>query len=362
MFGSAFGIGRYIEHLTRQLLVRGTEHTFVLFVHDWNLAQALIPEGSMAEVHIAPERWYSWAEQFTWPSRIRRQKLDVLFVPQFNVPLYMPVPFVTTIHDMTQWYVPGTIQRRSLMHRMAFRLTIANAVHRAQSVIAVSAYTKGEILKHFPVPPERIHVIFEGTGLPVSESKIKERFDGPYLLAVSAWRKHKNFEGLLEAFALLKKQRSDCAQLKLVLVGEEDPRYPEVRAAIMRLRLTSSVLTPGAVDDGTLDHLYKRASAVVVPSFFEGFALTGLEALVRGIPVAASRAAALPEVLGDAALYFDPADHQDMATALERVLTDTKERKRILAAAPEVLARCSWRRAAKETLYLLEAAGNRQKA
>lgn len=354
MYGSAFGIGRYIEQITRRVLAAGHhDHTFVLFVADTALAPGLIREGVDAEIVVAPERWYSWSEQVTWPLRIRRQRLDLLFVPQFNVPLLIPVPFVVTIHDVTQLHFPGTLQKRSWVHRLATRLTFWHALRHARAVITVSEYTKGEILKHFRISADKLRVIYEGPGLPLQDTdKTEQVEDAPYILAVSVWRKHKNFEGLLEAFALLR-ENPEYADFKLMLVGEEDPRYPDVRAAISRLGLTSSVLTPGAVSDERLDALYAHAALMVVPSFLEGFALTALEALRRGTPVAASDVAALPEVLNGAASYFDPARPEDMAATITTMLSDADVRRQTLAHADDVLARCSWERAAAETSRVL---------
>ena len=356
MYGSAFGIGRYIEQITRRVLAAGhTRHTFVLFVADQQYAESLLSPGVDVEVVVAPEHWYSWSEQITWPFRIRKQKLDLLFVPQFNVPLLIPVPFVVTIHDVTQLHFPGTLQQRSVLHRLAARITFRHAVRSAKAVIAVSEYTRQQIISHFSLPPSRIHVVYEGTGLSNEDVAEADTPKEPYILAVSVWRQHKNFVGLLEAFALLRKRYSDFQSCKLVLVGEEDPRYPDVRAAISRLRLASSVVTPGAVSDAELNALYQGASLMVVPSFLEGFALTALEALQRGVPVAASGVAALPEVLGDAAQYFDPRNIEDMAETIYHMLTDENLRKKTLSNAPKVLAQCSWDRAAEKTLDLLEA-------
>jgi len=356
MFGSAFGIGRYIEHISLGIMELGkARHTFVLFVREAALAQQLLPKGVDAEIVVAPERWYSWSEQLTWPLRIARQKLDLIFIPQFNVPLLVPTPFVVTIHDVTQLYIPGTLQERSFIHRVATRATFAHAVTHARAVIAVSEYTKGEILKNFSARKDRVHVIYEGTGLPLGDT-IRKNMPAHFVLAVSVWRKHKNFVGLLHAFAKLRRQKPEYKNVQLVLVGEEDPRYPEVRAAISQLKLSSWVVTPGAVNDAELDALYRGADLVVVPSFYEGFALTALEALARGIPVVASNAAALPEVLGDAAMYFNPHDTDEMAEVMIKMLTDDASRKAVLKAAPLILGRCSWNKAAKETLLLLEGA------
>ncbi|OHA49139.1 MAG: hypothetical protein A2682_03850 [Candidatus Terrybacteria bacterium RIFCSPHIGHO2_01_FULL_58_15] len=361
MLGSAPGIGRYIARLTNELFLLERESEYVLFLREPSYS-AYRPARERIRKVYAPERWYGWMEQLTLPWRFMRERFDLLFVPQFNVPLFLPRPFVVTIHDLTQLYVPGPAQLGSVFRRLAFRLVFSMAIRRARAVITVSEYTKREIIKNFSVPAHRIVVIPEGPGFSLktedaaTSASPHSTFhipDSRYILAVGVWRPHKNFEGLLEAFARLKSdpQHND---LLLILVGEEDPRYPEVRARILALGLTHAVRTPGVVQDTQLDQLYRNAAVVVIPSRYEGFGFVGLEALARGSPVAASSAAAIPEVLGDAALYFNPDDTVEMASVIGRLLTDAAERQRILKAASAVLERYSWRHAAEETLRLFK--------
>ncbi|MBI4134040.1 MAG: glycosyltransferase family 4 protein [Candidatus Terrybacteria bacterium] len=375
MLGSAPGIGRYIARLTSELFLLERESEYVLFLREPSYS-AYRPARERIRKVYAPERWYGWMEQLTLPWRFMREQFDLLFVPQFNVPLFLPRPFVVTIHDLTQLYVPGPAQLGSVFRRLAFRLVFSMTIRRARAIIAVSEYTKREIIKNFSVPAHRIVVIPEGPGFslktedaamsasPHSEPALHLsalRGDGAgfqipdsrYILAVGVWRPHKNFEGLLEAFARVKRD-PQYSDLLLILVGEEDPRYPEVRARILALGLTHAVRTPGVVQDTQLDKLYRNAAAVVIPSRYEGFGFVGLEALARGSPVAASSAAAIPEVLGYAALYFNPDDTEEMASVIGRLLTDAAERQRILKAAPAVLERYSWRHAAEETLRLFK--------
>lgn len=364
MLGSAPGIGRYIDCLTRELFRIDTENEYVLFLREPIFSRYVVPHARVRK-NKAPERWYSFAEQVLLPLRCARAKLDLLFVPQFNVPFFVPCPFVVTIHDVTQLYMPGPVQARSFLRQRAFRFVFRHAVERARSVIAVSRYTKEEIIRNFGGNPEKIHVIYEGPGFAAGVPEARgpdlasqRSFEvprGEYVLAVGVWRPHKNFTGLLDAFAQLRKD-PEFSSLKLVLVGEEDPRYPEVRQRIGALALTPYVIAAGKVSDEALTVCYQNARAVVVPSFYEGLGLVGLEALRFGVPVAASRSAALPEILGNAARYFDPHDSQQMASALAAVLRDESERKRILSQAPVVLARYSWERAAQETLAVFRQA------
>lgn len=397
MLGFAPGIGRYIAELTRELFLLDQENEYVMFLREptyslysareFQRGSALgkVPQGSARIWKMrAPERWYGLLEQITLPFRFKNADLDLLFVPQFNVSFWTPCPFFVTIHDVTQLYMPGPLQERSTFRRRAFRAVFRHAVKRARAVIAVSEYTKGEIVKNFNIDPKKIRVIYEGPGLSLtaketlnskSETLNKPKIQNPndqnglelrtsnlelphgeYVLAVGVWRPHKNFVGLLDSFAALKRSEPAFSDLKLVLVGQEDPRYPEVRERIHSLGLGADVVLDGQADDERLAQWYRGARAVVVPSFYEGFGFVGIEALRYGVPVLSSNNAALPEILGNAALYCDPNSVEDMTKGLRRILNDAHERERILKAAPAVLARYSWKEAAAKTLTLIREA------
>ena len=164
MLGSAPGIGRYTDLLLRELFRLDHENEYVLFLREPIFQSYAVPEARVRKV-LAPERWYSIREQVTLPLRILRERLDLLFVPQFNVPFLLSCPFVVTIHDVTQLYVPGPLQRRHAFRRQAFRWVFGHAVRQARVVIAVSNYTKKEIRENFSVHEEKIRVIYEGPGL-----------------------------------------------------------------------------------------------------------------------------------------------------------------------------------------------------
>lgn len=356
MYGSAqTGIGIYIEQLTNALFRIDDKNEYILFLR----GQLLLPGLSASRVRVVPAtpRWYSPGEQALLPFVFLREKLDLLFVPHFNAPVWYPGKFVVTMHDVTPLDFPARGAMPPWWRRMLFRMVAGNAVRRAAAVIAVSQFTKNETVRRFHVPEKKIKVIPEAPRF--SKAAVLDphllstiyHLQMPYVLFVGVLRPHKNILGLLEAFSLLRKRSPDVT---LVLAGPEDPRYPEIRRRAHAPDIRGFVKILGFVPDEDLPQLLVNAACVVVPSFIEGFGLVGLEALVQRVPVAASLAGALPEVLGDAASYFDPKNPEDMAQVIAGVLHNHGLRARMRAHAEKILARFSWEQTARATLAVLQ--------
>jgi glycosyltransferase involved in cell wall biosynthesis len=287
---------------------------------------------------------------------ILRESLDLVHFPHFNSPILYPGRSVVTIHDITPFFFPGN-KMNSLVRRTAFRLVFASSIKKAGMVIAVSLSTKNDIVKHFGAKEDKITVTYEGVSsdfkiLP-NRDKIRERLGSkygivkPFIFYTGVWRNHKNIVGLIKAFAIFKKEFGSSYQL--VLGGKEDPFYPEVKKAIRDLDLEKDIVCPGFIPADELCQFYNICALFVIPSFYEGFGLVGLEAFACGAPVISSRITSLPEVLGSASLYFDPNDHDEMADAMKKVLTDDSVRQKMIQDGFLRLDNFSWRRMAKET-------------
>ena len=168
----------------------------------------------------------------------------------------------------------------------------------------------------------------------------------PIVLTVSAKRPHKNLERLFEAFLGIATE----GQPTLVVPGYPTFHEPALRARAEALGAGSRIRFTGWLEDDLLDGLYRAASCFVFPSLAEGFGLPVLDALVRGTPTACSNASSLPEVAGDAVLYFDPMDVGEMTRAIERLLADAALRERLRRAGPERARMFTWERTAQATL------------
>ena len=361
------GIGRYVSSLSEEFFKQAPENNFVLFMRDIKYLDKYAHYKNIRSVKVN-ERWYSFGEQITLPAHFLNKNLDVLFVPHFNVPLIWRGKFVTTIHDVTPLFFPGHLQKASSIRSRAFRTVFSSALKRAQHIIAVSSYTRDQVIKNFGrSSSDKISVIYEGISdlndKNITENillahRIKSGITKPFIFFVGVWRPHKNITGLLEAFALIKKRFGD--KYLLVLGGEEDPRYPEIRSTWERLGLENDIVRPGFIPDNELPLWYKTSAAVVIPSFVEGFGLVGLEAIKYGSFVAASSGGATPEVLKGAAAYFDPQDPANMAQVIAGVLQSEEEQVRQKEEADKVISLYSWEKSAAQTLNILRKAANGQ--
>lgn len=351
------GIGKYIARLLERLPPLAPDLRFAVFLREPAFSRFAVLAPNVEKRRVSA-RWYSYGEQLALPWRLLGEPLDLLHVPHFNVPLLYPRKFLVTIHDLTPHLFPGP-KMNSLWRRGMFQLVFRGALQRASRIIAVSRFTRDDLVSRFGTDAEKTSVIYEGVDerfgperRDASRSFLRDRYgiERDFLLYVGVWREHKNLVGLLQAYRLLREKHRITQDL--VLCGRENPHYPEVISTLRRLGLDREVKRPGFIPEEDLPHFYRAASLTVIPSFYEGFGLTGLESLACGTPVAASRAASLPEILGGAAAFFDPQDSGDMARVMFLLLTDQQLRSALEVHRLECLGRFSWRTMAEETLLV----------
>lgn len=357
------GLGRYTQRLLQNLeqLADG-RHQFVVFLRRENFDLYQPAKANFRKV-LADFGWYSWAEQLEFPKTIRAAGVELMHYPHFNVPLRTPCPFVVTIHDLILFRYPT--RRASTLPAFlywfkyaAYRLVIGLAVRRARRIIAVSEYTKRDIVKRFGIKPERVTVTYEAAEPPEPDDGAPldlaaHGVTRPFFLYVGNAYPHKNLETLLVAFRQLLEAG---LKAQLVLVGKNDYFYERVRAEAGKLKLGTDVVFWGHADDRELSKLYAAARVYVFPSLLEGFGLPPLEAMTHGLPVVAAGNSCLPEVLGEAATYFEPTDVAGMTRAMRRVFEDEHLRRILAARGPEHARTFSWRRCAQETLAIYEQA------
>ncbi|MBI4435155.1 glycosyltransferase, partial [Candidatus Uhrbacteria bacterium] len=231
------GLGRYVEELVHELGQLDHKNRYVLFLKQENVGTTSMK----AEKRLADAHWYTLKEQLVMPRLIDREKLDLVHVPHWNVPLLMRTPFVVTIHDLILLEEPRSAKATTrhplvfLFKRLAYRIVLRSALRRARAIIAVSQYTKSSILTHFPwVPAEKIHVVYEGlTRFPESLDPLSpSRPAGPYFLYVGNAYPHKNLESLLHAFSFFHKLHP---KVRLVLAGRNDLFYERLKKELAQI-------------------------------------------------------------------------------------------------------------------------------
>lgn len=320
------GLGRYTEKLVEYLeqTAEGGDRYFI-FLRKENFDR-YDPKNPRFTKVLADYPWYSFQEQFLFPRILRKYRLDLVHFAHFNVPVLYRRRFIVTIHDLILLHFPtvrNTTKSRLTygLKYLAYRLAILSAIRRAVAVLTVSQFTERDILSSFPVAAGKTVVTYEGCDFEAgSVAETGSEIPGtrailePYFLYVGNAYPHKN----LDAFVPLAVRFPD---VRFVLVGKDDHFYRLLREKVESAGVSNVVFT-GFVPDNELAELYRHATGYVFPSLYEGFGLPPLEAMRFGIPVIAANRGSLPEILGDAALFFDPDDPESLPVKVRSVLED----------------------------------------
>lgn len=359
MYGYAqTGIGNYIRHLLRFIFEHDRANNYVIFLSPEEFDGFSIPNERVRKVKTSA-RWYGWKEQIVLPLTLCREKLDVMHFTHFNSPILYPGKTVSTIHDITPYFFPGH-KMKSPLRSIAFRLVFYSSVKKARKIIAVSGSTKSDIVRYFKIPDGKIRVVYEGADeqfrvLPGERAlSLRQKYGlrKPFLFYTGVWRNHKNLVGLIRAFKIVRERYH--LDIDLVLGGKEDPYYPEVRRTWEELELGENIIPVGFIDQAELPAFYNAAAAFVIPSFYEGFGLIGLEAMRCGTPVISSDRTSLPEILGDAAAYFDPDKPEEIAAKIHLVMSDKKLYNGLIEKGFKQAEKYSWDKMGKETMEVYE--------
>lgn len=354
------GIGRYIEQLVKHFGIDAPQYgntmKFVVFLRkeNWDLVQ----ETSNLKKILADIPWYGWREQLFLPKILKRERIDLMHFPHWNIPFLYNRSFVVTIHDLLLIHYPtrsaSTLGPISYFFKnLAYRIILKHAIKKSQRIFAPSEFTKQDIIKTFAIAPNKIVVTplapsadsdFPATDVKEDVMK-KYSISKPYILYVGVAYPHKNLDGLIRAWKIFCDQHGDGYQL--VLAGRKNFFYQQLAT---KARDVHSIIFTDFVPEKDLPAFYHNASLYIFPSFYEGFGLPPLEAMRHGVPVVSSNATCLPEILKDAALYFDPHNSDEMSATIWRGLTDQNLRAELTQKSVQLIHNLSWERTANTTL------------
>lgn len=355
------GLGRYTYELVNKLQEIDTQNEYVIFLQAGNFEECTVKNKNFRKV-LADFKAYSYGEQLLFPSLISRQKLDLMHFPHFNVPFFYRGKYLVTIHDLIISHHPSS-RATTLppwlykLKLLLYNLVVKSAAKRASRIIAVSEFTKTDIIKLLGIDGKKISVVYEGFNLPASTDNECQKLlqqqgiGNDFLLYVGAAYPHKNLERLIQAFEIIHPEAPD---LQLVLVGKLNFFYERLKQYVLdnHSEIKNQIIFTGYLSDEALSCLYQNAKLYVFPSLIEGFGLPPLEAQAYDLPVISSDAACLPEVLGDSAGYFDPNSAQAMAEKVSLGLNDLQLRGQLAEAGKRNLQRFSWEKMAQEILTL----------
>jgi glycosyltransferase involved in cell wall biosynthesis len=353
------GIGRYLINLINQIEKIDKQNHYYLLLRKKYFQELKLKNKKWQKV-LADYPHYSFKEQLNLVVQLIKLKPDLVHSPHFNVPLFWWGKYVVTIHDLIKHESRGmaTTTRSPwfywLKHQF-YLFLVKRAVRKSVKVITPSNFWKDELIKRYHLPKDKIVVTYEGVdeSLKVQTSSLKKQailaryeIKKPFVVYTGSLYPHKNIERLAETIGKLNQN------LKLVIICARNVFYQRFLLKIKKMGVSKSINLVGFVPDDELAVIYKEAEAFVFPSLWEGFGLPGLEAMALGLPVLAARASCLPEVYGEAALYFNPHQTDDLAKKIKKVKEDKELREDLIKKGYEQVKKYSWGKTAKETLLV----------
>ncbi len=329
------GTGRYTTEIVDALL-KNKEQSFTLLgiAENQKIENArLVPERGM---RLLDEEW----EQSELRKKIQEHKIDAYFSPTGICPAEVEVPTIVVVHDLGFEHYPQFYSERLLCH---LKKWLKESCGKARKIIAVSEYTRRDIMRTWGVSYDKIQVVYPGVEH-IFSGREREESDSPYILALSSGGPNKNIEGIKKSFACFMERYANLPH-RLVLAGnvQEETRENQRKIEIA-----------GIIEDRKLLSLMQGASCLVHLSYFEGFGLPVAEAMSLGVPVIASQRASLPEVVGDAGILVDPDSPEECAQAIARIIQNQALARLLSQKGLYRSQSFRWKEAARQILECLE--------
>lgn len=317
------------------------------------LQQAPLPDLPMAKKgwqYVVVPKKTVWS-QIDLPLALflKHRDLNVFFSPAHYAPRFCPCETVVMVYDLSFFYYPQDFLKKDLYQLLNWT---DYSVKKAKAVIAISENTKQDLLSCYQIKEPKVRVVYLGFTKPkVTTEALPTSLKEPFFLYLGTLQPRKNLTTLILGFEkLLLKQ----PQAHLYLAGKKGWLYQEIEELINKRRLQKQITLTGYLTQAQKWFLLKKAKALVMPGWYEGFGLPVLEAFSVNTPVICSQSGSLPEASGRAALYFSPDDPSALASAMEEVLVNPKVSQELILKGQKQLKTFSWQKAAREILKVLE--------
>ena len=347
-----YGIGTYINNIVIELaqLDEANDYVFLCRQEDCEYINSLADN-----FQSIPQRsaHYSISEQLSIPISLTFNSIDLFHAPHYVLPALTPCRSIVTIHDCIHLKFPQYLPNRIASLYAWSQLWIA--VKRAQAIITVSEHSKNDIAELLNVPREKISVIPNAISNRFATKLANEFLAGikkrlqlerPFIMYSGNIKPHKNITTLINAFKQV--QLRGHNDIELLIVGHHGADRAPLEKQVQQLGLQERVRFLGIQSEEHLAGLYQLAELFVLPSLYEGFGLSPLEAMASGTPVVASNVASLPEVLGKAAFFVDPRDAGSIADGITAILDNEVLRSDLIAKGRSRAQTFSWRRTAQQ--------------
>jgi glycosyltransferase involved in cell wall biosynthesis len=362
---SGAGIVNFARNVIQHLVQVQSDHEFFIYGNP-----AFLSHLESHHAHIVPTNPFVdnsskriiW-EQCVLPFKISRNNLDLMLYPDHTAPIFKKsCPVVITLHDIAFISFPDTFTSATRLYK---EYAVKQSVKRASRIIAVSEFTKLEVMKFLDVPESKLTVIYRGIDERFQEnsnevqlSSIRTKYDlqNKFILFVGTLEPRKNIQKLIQGYAGLLKQKK--IPHDLIIVGGQGWLFKDIYGMIEKLGVQNSVKLLGYVADTDLPLLYNLADVFVYPSLYEGFGLPPLEAMACGCPVVTSNRSSLPEIVGDAAMLVDPYDSDAIANGIFQVIDNKDYRQLLRKQGLQRASQFTWKRTVAEILKIFDAITN----
>jgi len=374
-YGKA-GPGRYTKNIIQHLEKVDSKNEYAIFLSDEGF-ESYKPQNSNFKKILASYTWYSFEEQTKFLVAVLREKLDLYYVPHFNIPVLYPKKIVTAIPDMTM-HTYSTEKGTTLptwyfrLKKIVYRAVFWWAVFRSYKVIVPSKTVLKEFLEHIKgIRSDKYVLAYEGVDpdyliKPENSEQVLKKYgvDRDFILSVGSMYEHKNVDGLIDMYKILKKDHEYKGQL--VLASKRDKFSEGIHQRVIDEGLEKDILVLAffdptvesdiVVSDQEIIALRMHAQAYVMGAFKEGFSLTALEGMAVGLPAALSDIECHREVYGDSVLFFDPHNPKDIAEKVNSLVTDTRVRDDYTNKGHQLVKTYDWIKAAEITLQVFNEA------
>ncbi len=356
--GGVSGIEEYTRNLLTSLLALDKENRYTLFYNGLRKLPLASQLPAVGYQNIAvidrriPNKIFDFSVKFlNFPAVDRFMEADVVFSPHFNI-LKTAKPRVITFHDLSFLHHPYFFSRRQkFWHWMQ---DVRRQAAEAAKIIAVSEFTKSDLVNLLGVPSEKVEVIYSGISPEFKHLTRPMLHDArPYILYLGTLEPRKNVAAIIRAFNVIKTY-PEFSDWQLVLAGRPGWLYENINREVKASPYGADIVFAGSVKTEDRVLLYNLAKVFVYPSFFEGFGFPPLEAQACGCPVVASDRTSLPETLGESALLVNPWKIEELAEAIREAALNQKTRAHLIEAGAKNVARFNWAKAAGETLKVLQ--------
>jgi len=357
------GITEYAKFLTSHLLLADKKNEYILFYNGFQ--KSPLPEEWTNNPRVKvinssiPNRLWSFSNKiFNLPKIDKKIKADVFFSPHFNIlSLQNKRKRVFAFHDLSFIHYPNFFSNRdNFWHWLQdYKRQAQTAGH----LIAVSEFTRQDLIDNLSIPPERITKIYSGVNSfyrkisaddkNLNEFKRAHNLEKPFLFYLGMLEPRKNIPAIIRAFNILKTDKK-FKDLKLIVAGAKGWLYDKIFQEAEKSKFREEIIFWGPAAPSEALYLYNLAEVFVYPSFFEGFGFPPLEAQACGLPVVTTNRSSLPEVMGDSALMVNPWKIGDLALVLKDILTSEKNQKRLRQAGFSNIKRFNWAKTAGETI------------